>query len=153
GGRPQAGLTVYLIDPTAPKDKPGFKSAETNEEGAFSFKDLEPKQYRLFCQKQATQRKADTLETVESGQTKEVLLEVLRYRAYRMDCARERTMGTGSRPAHTLVFPDETRRGRVPVPIVRVVQPSVNRSTLGWSPRRPVEVARVGRESDRVQVG
>jgi serine/threonine protein kinase len=65
----QAGLSVYLIDPAAPKETPKVKMTKTNAEGAFSFKDLEPKTYRLFCQKETSQRKADLEVKVEAGRT------------------------------------------------------------------------------------
>src|SRR5262249_23691156 len=71
--RPQPNLVVYLNDPTIPQDKPGaWKSAKTDAKGAFSFKDLEPKRYRLYCAKNdgITNRVADKPDVmVESGQT------------------------------------------------------------------------------------
>jgi serine/threonine protein kinase/tetratricopeptide (TPR) repeat protein len=80
GDQPQAHLDVYLIDPATPGGQPGVRKAKTDAGGAFSFKDLEPKQYRLYCEKRAgaTNRKADQSVRVESGQTVKVSLELLR---------------------------------------------------------------------------
>jgi hypothetical protein len=52
----------------------------TDEKGVFSFKDLEPKRYRLYCVKQGSdgQRVADLQVMVEAGQTAKATLELLR---------------------------------------------------------------------------
>ena len=81
GDRPQAGLKVYLIDPMPPPNKSPYLSQKaTDEKGAFSFKDLEPKRYRLYCVKQGSdgQRVADQQVTVDSGQTLKVTLAARR---------------------------------------------------------------------------
>ncbi|HZW33253.1 MAG TPA: carboxypeptidase-like regulatory domain-containing protein, partial [Isosphaeraceae bacterium] len=80
--RPQPNLVVYLNDPTIPNDKPGaWKAANTDSKGTFSFKDLEPKRYRLYCAKNdgITNRVADKPNVmVESGQTVKVTLELVK---------------------------------------------------------------------------
>jgi hypothetical protein len=81
GNLNQAGLDVYLIDPSAPKDKPSVKKTTTDDKGAFSFKDLEAnKEYRLYCVKRdgITNRAADKMVMVEADKTAKIELELLR---------------------------------------------------------------------------
>ncbi len=65
-------MKVYLLDPMAPTDKnPAVATVETDENGAFSFKDVEPKAYRIYCIKQdgINNRKALDRITVEPGKS------------------------------------------------------------------------------------
>jgi hypothetical protein len=81
GDRPQPGLKVYLLDPMAPANKnPVLASGDTDAKGAFSFKDLEPKPYRVYCVKPdgINNRFADKRVTVEPGQTLELDLELVK---------------------------------------------------------------------------
>ncbi len=75
----QAGLKVYLIDPMPPANKnPVLASTDTDAKGAFSFKDLEPKPYRIYCIKQdgINNRNADRRVTVEPEKTLKLELEL-----------------------------------------------------------------------------
>lgn len=72
GDLTQRGLKVYLLDPMAPANtNPVVATAETDEKGAFSFKNLEPKAYRIYCIKQdgINNRKALDPIKVEPGKT------------------------------------------------------------------------------------
>src|SRR5262249_47887325 len=60
GDRPQSGLKVFLIDLKPPPDKsPYLGQPLTDQKGTFSFKDLEPKRYRLYCVKQGSDGKRE----------------------------------------------------------------------------------------------
>jgi hypothetical protein len=51
GDLAQPGLDVYLCDPMPAAKNPILGKATTDATGAFSFKDIEPKEYRLYCRK------------------------------------------------------------------------------------------------------
>jgi hypothetical protein len=74
GDFPQPGLKVYLVDPLAPQNKNVLVTVTTDDNGTFTFKDLEPKEYRIYCKKDdgITPRDADFMVTVKSGQTEKV---------------------------------------------------------------------------------
>jgi hypothetical protein len=77
GAFPQPGLKVYLVDPLAPapQNKPLIlKDVTTDDNGAFTFADLEPKEYRIYCKKDdgITPRDVDLMVTVKSGQTEKL---------------------------------------------------------------------------------
>jgi hypothetical protein len=79
GDRPQRGLKVELYDPMAPANKNAFvTSKDTDGKGTFTFDDLEPKRYRVICQKLdgINNRKADKSVTLEPGQTLKLDLEL-----------------------------------------------------------------------------
>ena len=55
----QPGLMVYLIDPKAKeKENPVKGQAKTTSEGLYSFTDLKPGPYRVYCLKEATNRRS-----------------------------------------------------------------------------------------------
>ena len=72
GNITQRELKVYLLDPTAPAGKNQvLATTVTDAQGAFSFKDLEPKPYQIYCIKQdgINNRKALNRVVVEPGKT------------------------------------------------------------------------------------
>jgi hypothetical protein len=75
GDRPQPRLGVYLYDLA----KRVVGQTTTDAKGAFSFEDLEPKRYQLFCENRdgITNRKGDREVTVDAGQTVKVTLELV----------------------------------------------------------------------------
>ncbi len=81
GDRPQPGLKVALYDPMAPANKNALlDTAETDEKGAYSFKNLEPKEYLVYCIKEdgINNRKGYKRVTIKSGQTLPVDLELVK---------------------------------------------------------------------------
>jgi hypothetical protein len=81
GDRPQASLKVYLVDLMPQPTKGALVDQKlTDDNGAFSFKDLEPKRYQLYCEKQSSdgKRSADPKVMVEAGKTLKVALELVR---------------------------------------------------------------------------
>ena len=79
GDRPQPGLKVYLLDPMAPANKtPLLASTDTDAKGAFSFENLEPKMYQIYCQKQdgINNRAANQRVTLEPGKTLKLEMEL-----------------------------------------------------------------------------
>ena len=74
----QPGLVVYLIDPKAKdKENPVKDQKKTDPDGTYSFLDLKPGLYRVFCVKEATNRRATKDVTVESGKTVRQDLDLL----------------------------------------------------------------------------
>ena len=74
----QPGLTVYLIDPNAKeKENPIKNQKKTGPDGTFSFTDLKPGPYKLFCVKEATTRRDIKEVTVEPGKTLKQDLDLL----------------------------------------------------------------------------
>jgi hypothetical protein len=74
----QPGLTVYLIDPKAKEmENPIKDQKKTGPGGAFSFTDLKPGPYRLWCVKDATRRQDIKDVTVEPGKTLKQDLDLL----------------------------------------------------------------------------
>ncbi len=81
GDLPQPGLKVdlYLYDPMAATNKYAFViSKNTDGKGAYLFDDLDPKMYRVICQKidGINNRRADESVTLEPGQTRMLELEL-----------------------------------------------------------------------------
>ncbi len=81
GDRPQPGLKVYLIDPAVPAtpDKsPVLASKDTDDKGMFIFTKLDPKPYRIYCQKQdgINNRAADKRVTLEPGKSIQLDLDL-----------------------------------------------------------------------------
>jgi hypothetical protein len=75
---PQPGLTVYLLDPKAKNNENLVKAQKkTALDGTYSFPDLKPGLYRVFCPKEATNRRAVKDLTVESGKTLRQDLDLL----------------------------------------------------------------------------
>jgi hypothetical protein len=74
----QPGLTVYLIDPNAKdKENPVKRSVKTTPDGTYSFPDLKPGPYRIFCPKVTTNRRDTKDVNVGSGQTVKQNLDLL----------------------------------------------------------------------------
>ena len=48
------------------------------KDGAYSFKDLSPSSYRVYCENQASQTKAVVDATVKAGETSAVPLDLVR---------------------------------------------------------------------------
>ena len=75
----QPGLTVLLINPEAKdKENPVKDQKTTGADGSYSFTDLKPGPYRVFCQKLATIRSDTKNVTVESGKTVKQNLDLLK---------------------------------------------------------------------------
>ena len=75
GDRPQPGLKVGLYDPMPPPGKKALlDSTDTDAKGMFSFENLEPKLYQVYCRKGdgITNRSANKGVTVEPGKTHKV---------------------------------------------------------------------------------
>jgi serine/threonine protein kinase len=73
----QPGQVVLLLDPKAKdKENPIKGQQKTAPNGTYSFPDLKPGPYRLYCVKQATNRRAIKDVTVESGKTARQDLEL-----------------------------------------------------------------------------
>lgn len=77
GDRPQPGLTVELTEPkaAAPGDKP--KTAKTDENGKFEFKDLEPGAYKVKSSKPVSNRKGEETVIVSPGKAASVTIKLL----------------------------------------------------------------------------
>ena len=74
----QPGLMVYLIDPNAKdKENPVKDQKKTNPDGTYSFLDVKPGRYIVFCKKDATNRRASKDVTVPSGKTVRQDLDLL----------------------------------------------------------------------------
>lgn len=74
----QPGLTVYLLDPKAKNNENPVKDQKkTAQDGTYAFPDLKPGLYRVFCLKEATNRRAMKDLTVESGKTLRQDLDLL----------------------------------------------------------------------------
>jgi hypothetical protein len=74
----QAGLMVYLIDPGArDQENPVKSTVKTAPDGTYSFSDLKPGRYRIFCLKQTTNRRDTRDTTVEQGRTTHLDLDLL----------------------------------------------------------------------------
>lgn len=74
----QPRLMVYLIDPKAKETENPIKgTAKTAANGTYSFPDLKPGPYRVYCLKEATNRRDTRDLTVGSGQTVKQDLELL----------------------------------------------------------------------------
>ena len=76
-------MTVYLLDPMAPPSttkSPVVAFKLTDEKGAFSFTDLEPKPYRAIALSRtgSNNRAADKRVTLEPGKTLQLDLELAR---------------------------------------------------------------------------
>jgi hypothetical protein len=71
-------LMVYLIDPKAKETENPIKgTAKTAANGTYSYPDLKPGPYRVYCLKEATNRRDTRDLTVGSGQTVKQDLELL----------------------------------------------------------------------------
>ena len=67
----QPRLEVYLIDPKAKdNENPVKKQVTTKPDGTYSFTELKPGQYRIYCINVATNRRDTKDVTVASGMTK-----------------------------------------------------------------------------------
>src|SRR5262249_39577142 len=78
GGVAQPGCTVFLIDPEAYQhDRYIVSAVRTNKEGRFVFRDVNPGDYDLFCQKKATTRRARQNIRVDAGKVTHQVLELL----------------------------------------------------------------------------
>ena len=74
----QPGLEVILYDPKAKEKENLVKGVKkTGPDGTYSFPDLKPGSYRLYCVKQATNRRDVEDVTVESGKTVRKDLDLL----------------------------------------------------------------------------
>ena len=74
----QPGLVIYLIDPKAKDNENPVKGqTKTAPDGTYSFPELKPGLYRVFCVKEATNRRATKDLTVESGKTMRQDLDLL----------------------------------------------------------------------------
>jgi hypothetical protein len=74
----QPGLEVSLIDPKAKdNENPVKKQTKTKPDGTYVFPELKPGLYRVFCVKQATNRRDIKDVTVESGKTMRQDLDLL----------------------------------------------------------------------------
>jgi hypothetical protein len=80
GNRAQPGLTVFLYDlsKTKPGDDPVAGRATTAKDGSYSFKDLNPGSYRLYCTNPASVTRAVVDATVKPGETAAVNLPLFR---------------------------------------------------------------------------
>jgi hypothetical protein len=66
----QPNLTVYLINPKAKDNENPYKDEKkTNPDGTYTFSDVKPGLYRLYCVKDATGRRAIKDVLLESGKT------------------------------------------------------------------------------------
>lgn len=72
GGRAQPNLTVELRDAKGSK---ALQTSKTNDDGRYSFAAVPPGEYRLFCQKTPSLRKADVPITVVNG--KDIVVELM----------------------------------------------------------------------------
>jgi hypothetical protein len=74
----QPGLVVLLLDPKPNDDENPVKDQKkTGRDGSYWFADLKPGPYRLYCVKQATNRRAIKDVTVGSGKTAHQDLQLL----------------------------------------------------------------------------
>jgi hypothetical protein len=74
----QPGLTVFLIDPEAKNSENPIKDQKkTAADGTYSFSDLKPGLYRVYCVKEATNRRATKNVRVEPGKTLRLDLDLL----------------------------------------------------------------------------
>jgi hypothetical protein len=74
----QPGLDVILFDPKAKDNENPVKGKKkTGPDGTYSFTDLKPGLYRLYCKKDPTNRSAIKDVTLESGKTVRQDLDLL----------------------------------------------------------------------------